>query len=103
MGENVSLARSEMAEQPQVLEQLLLESASAIAEAEKLPAHLPHAERRALVRGIYAASDPASDRFRPFARPERQRLRAAYEADLGRIDRDHPEAILSFDPHELAT
>jgi hypothetical protein len=78
-------------------------SASAIAEAEKLPAHLSHAERRALVRGIYAASDPASDRFRPFAPPERQRLRAAYEADLGRIDRDHPEAILSFDPHELAT
>jgi glucosamine--fructose-6-phosphate aminotransferase (isomerizing) len=33
MGENVSLARSEMAEQPQVLERLLRESAAAIAAA----------------------------------------------------------------------
>src|SRR3954452_1538921 len=33
MGENVSLARSEMAEQPQVLERLLRESAAAVAAA----------------------------------------------------------------------
>ena len=77
-------------------------SASAIAEAEGIPPGLPHAERLARVRDIYLASDPGSDRFRPFSAAERQSLRAAYEADLERIARDHPDAIMTFGKRELA-
>jgi hypothetical protein len=77
-------------------------SAAAIAAAEALPADLPHAERLARVRDIYTASEPGADRFRPFAPAERARLRGDYEADLERIARDHPDAMMTFRPQELA-
>ena len=77
-------------------------SASAIAEAEALPADLPRPERLARVREIFAASEPGADRFRPFDQAERQRLRADYEADLDRIARVYPEMLMRFAPRELA-
>jgi hypothetical protein len=67
-----------------------------------MPPGLPHAERLARVRDIYSTSEPGGDRFRPFSAPERQRLRAAYDADLERIARDHPDAIMTFGERELA-
>lgn len=77
-------------------------SATAIAAAERVPADLPYDARLARVRGLYAEAEPEGDRFRPFSASERQRLRAAYAGDLERIARDHPDAIMAFDPHELA-
>jgi hypothetical protein len=76
-------------------------SAGAIALAEALPRDLPRAERPARVRAIFAAvdsADPGADRFRPFGQAERQRLRARYEADLERIARAHPGALMHFEP-----
>ena len=77
-------------------------SATAIAAAEALPADLPHAERLARARDIYTASEPGADRFRPFSPAERARLRGDYEADLERIARDYPQAMMTFRPQELA-
>ena len=77
-------------------------SAAAIATAEALPADLPYAERRARVHDIFAASEPEGDRFRPFSRGERARLRAAYDDDLERIARDYPDAMMAFSQRELA-
>ena len=77
-------------------------SAAAIAEAERIPPGLPHAERLARVRDIYLDSDPGGDRFRPFSAPERESLRAAYEADLERIATAYPDAMMTFGKRELA-
>ena len=77
-------------------------SAAAIATAEALPADLAYDERRARVHDIFTASEPGSDRFRPFSPPERARLRAAYDGDLERIARDHPDTIMTFGQRELA-
>jgi hypothetical protein len=77
-------------------------SAAAIATAEALPADLPYGERRARVHDIFAASEPEGDRFRPFSRGERARLRAAYDDDLERIARDYPDAMMAFSQRELA-
>ena len=76
-------------------------SAAAIATAEALPADLPYGERRARVHDIFAASEPEGDRFRPFSRGERARLRAAYDDDLERIVRDYPDALMAFSQREL--
>ena len=77
-------------------------SATAIAAAEALPDGLSHAERNERVRAIYGASEPGSDRFRPFSAAERQRLRGDYEADLDRIARDFPDTIMHFAPQKIA-
>jgi hypothetical protein len=76
-------------------------SAGAIATVEALPRDLPWAERMARVRAVFAAADPGADRFRPFGPPERQRLRALYEADLERIAHAYPDALMHFEPREL--
>jgi hypothetical protein len=77
-------------------------SASAIAAAERVPADLGYEERLARIRDLYAGSEPDGDRFRPVSAGERQRLRDAYAADLERIARDLPDAIMTFGPRELA-
>jgi hypothetical protein len=71
-------------------------SASAVAVAERLPADLSRPERLRRVTAIYTASDPDSDRFRPFTEAEQRQLRARYEADLGRIADAWPEVMLRF-------
>ena len=45
---------------------------------------------------------PGEDRFRPFDQAERRRLRADYEADLGRIAQVFPDVLMRFAPKELA-
>ena len=76
-------------------------SAGAIAEAEALPRDLPHAERLARARAIFAAAEPGADRFRPLDPGEGQRLRALYEADLERIAGAWPDVLMPFEPREL--
>ena len=76
-------------------------SAGAIAAAEALPRDLPTAERMKRVRAIFAAAEPGADRFRPFGPAEQQRLQALYEADLERIARAYPDALMHFAPKEL--
>ena len=76
-------------------------SAGAIAEAEALPRDLPHAERLARARAIFAAAEPGADRFRPLDPGERQRLRALYEADLERIAGAWPDVLMPFEPRDL--
>lgn len=77
-------------------------SATAVAEAERLPRGLSQAERLARVKALFAASAPDGDRFRPLAEAERRRLRASYDADLARIAEAWPEAMMRFSPAELA-
>ena len=76
-------------------------SADAIATAEAMPRDLPRAERLTRVREIFSAAEPGADRFRPFGKAERQRLRAQYEADLERIARAYPDVLMHFEPREL--
>ncbi len=77
-------------------------SAAAIAAAEALPRDLPHAERLARVREIYAVVEPGGARFQPFDAAERRRLGAGYDADLERIARTFPDVLMAFAPRELA-
>lgn len=77
-------------------------SAAAIAEAEALPLAMPLPEREMRVRALFEASDPGADRFRPFGAGERQRLRAAYDADLGRIAQAFPDMLMRFTPQAQA-
>jgi hypothetical protein len=71
-------------------------SATAVAEAERLPADLPRAERLARVMEIFGGSEPDGDRFSPFSDVERRQLRARYDADLGRIAAAWPDAMMDF-------
>jgi hypothetical protein len=66
---------------------------AAIRAAEALPADMPLAERRVAVRAIFDASGDG-ERFRPFARAEREALQAAYAADLAKIAELDPDMLL---------
>lgn len=71
-------------------------SATAVAEAERLPADLSRLDRLARVQEIFGASEPDGDRFSPFSEVERRQLRARYDADLGRIAAAWPDAMMYF-------
>ena len=77
-------------------------SAAAVAAAEALPRDLSRADRLARVRALFAAGEPGADRFRPLGESERAGLRALYDANLERIARAHPGALMTFAPREAA-
>ena len=70
-------------------------SLEAIRAAEALPRDLPLAERRERVLKIYEDAREGP-RFCPFTVAESRELRAAYEADLARIDALDPGILLPF-------
>lgn len=69
-------------------------TAEGIRAAEALDPDLTMAERRERVGAIYAAAE--GERYRPFGEAERRELRARYAADLERIERAFPGAIMRF-------
>ena len=70
-------------------------SLAAIRAAEALPATLTEADRRAEVRALFDG-DEGGARFQPFTEAERGVLRAAYAADLARIEALDPAMLLRF-------
>lgn len=65
-----------------------------IRAAEALDPGLSMQARRERVGEIYATAE--GERFRPFDEAERATLRARYEADLARIERDFPGELMRF-------
>jgi len=69
-------------------------TAEGIRAAEALDPGLTMAERRERVGEIYATA--GGERYRPFAEAERGALRDRYAADLERIEREFPGAVMRF-------
>jgi len=74
-------------------------SARAVAEAEALPPELSVDERWARTSKIYGAH-PATgrdDKYNPLTEEERAALRADYDADLARLEAEHPGVMMRWD------
>lgn len=70
-------------------------SLEAIRAAEALPRDLASDKRRRLVDEIFASAGPGT-RFRPFSAAETAMFRAAYEADVARINALDPGIMMRF-------